>query len=169
MKKSTSVLLSTIIGGTAGAIGGAINVYRRERKQLNLERKTTQKDNEILKAYSHWIRRKQKGESLVGYFKRAGYKKIAIYGMHYLGESLVSELEDSDIEIVCAIDKYAELRYTDLPLYKPDESIPEVDAVIVTAFFYFDEIKNMLLNKMHCPIISIEDIIYESELDEMDI
>lgn len=169
MKKSTSIILSAITAGTAGAVGGAINVYRRERKQLNQERKTTEKDNEILKAYSHWIRRKQKGESLVDYFHRAGYNKIAIYGMHYLGESLVTELEDSDIEIVCAIDKYAELRYTDLPLYTPDENIPEVDAVIVTAFFYFEEIKDALSSKMDCPIISIEDIIYENEMDELDV
>lgn len=157
MKKGTAAVLSAFVGGAVGAV----NVYRREHRKLNMEEKTTRKDDAILKAYSHWLRRKQKGESFIDYFEKNGYKKIAVYGMHYLGDSLLSELEGSDIEVVCAIDKHAELRYTDIPLYKPEEEIPEVDAVVVTAFFFFDEIEEMMSDKVSCPIVSIEDIIYE--------
>lgn len=161
MKKITATALGVISGGAVGAFGSAVNVYRRERKKLNLEEAANRKNDAILKAYTHWMQRKQKGESLVDYFEEMGYKKIAIYGMHYLGESLLSELNDSSIEVVCAIDKNAELRYADIPLLKPEEDIPEVDAVIVTAFYYFNEIEDMLCNKVNCPIVSIEDIIYE--------
>lgn len=159
MKKG--ILLSTVAGGLAGALCGSINVYRRERKKLNMEETANRKNDAILKTYAHWMQRKQKGESLSDYFEKNGYKKIAIYGMHYLGESLLSELENSNIEVVYAIDKNAELRYAEVPFYKPDEVLPEVDAVIVTAFFYFDDIEEMLSDKVDCPIISIEDIIYE--------
>lgn len=161
MKKGTAAVLSAFVGGAVGAVSGAVNVYRREHRKLNMEEKTTRKDDAILKAYSHWLRRKQKGESFTDYFEKNGYKKIAIYGMHYLGDSLLTELEGSDIEVVCAIDKHAELRYTEIPLYRPDEEIPEVDAVVVTAFFFFDEIEEQLNKKVSCPILSIEDIIYE--------
>lgn len=161
MKKGTVAFLSAVTGGMAGAIGGAIHIFRCERKKLNMEEAANRKNDEILKAYSHWMQRKQRGDSLAVYFEKMGYKKIAIYGMHYLGESLLSELKDSDIKVVCAIDKHAELRYSEIPLYTPEESIPEVDVVIVTAFFYFDEIESILLDKVSCPIVSIEDIIYE--------
>lgn len=161
MKKGTTAILSAIAGGAAGALGGAVNVYRREHRKLNMEQKTTRKDDAILKAYAHWLERKQRGESLTDYFEKMGYQKIAIYGMHYLGESLLSELKDSSVEVVCAIDKHAELRYTEIPLYKPEDKVPEVDAVVVTAFFFFDEIEEILTDKVDCPIVSIEDIIYE--------
>lgn len=161
MKKGIVALISAIAGGTAGAVGAAVNVYRREHKKLNMEEKTTRKDDAILKMYAHWLDRKQKGESLSNYFEKKGYKKIAIYGMHYLGESLRTELSGSSVEVVCAVDKHAELRYTELPLYKPEDDIPEVDAIVVTAFFFFDEIEELLMEKVSCPIISIEDIIYE--------
>ena len=161
MKKGTTAFLSAFAGGAVGAISGAINIYRREHGKLNMECATNRKNDAILKVYSYWLKRKQKGESLADYFEKGGYKKIAIYGMHYLGESLLSELEDSNIKVICAIDKHAELRYTDIPLYKPEEEIPEVDAVVVTAFFFFDEIEEILREKVSCPILSIEDIIYE--------
>lgn len=161
MKKGTAAFLSAFAGGAVGAVIGAVKVYRREHKKLNMEQATTRKDDAILKAYSYWLKRKQRGESLTDYFEKSGYKKIAIYGMHYLGESLLSELEDSNIEVVCAIDKHAELRYTDIPLYKPEEELPEVDVVVVTAFFFFDEIEELMRDKVNCPILSIEDIIYE--------
>lgn len=160
MKKGTIVFLTVVMGGITGMVGGAVNIYHRERQKLNAETMTIRKDDAILKAYSYWLQRRQRGESLVDYFERNGYKKIAIYGMHYLGQSLLSELENSIVEVVCAIDKYAELRYTDIPLYAPDKDIPEVDAVIVTAFFFFEEIEKMLKVKVSCPIVSIEDIIY---------
>ena len=36
-----------------------------------------------------------------------------------------------------------------------------VDAVIVTPIFFMDEIEEMLSGKMDCPIVSLEDILYE--------
>lgn len=161
MKKGTVAFLSMIAGGITGALGGTVNVYRREHKKLKMEEKTTRKDDAILKAYAFWLQRKQKGESFTDYFEKRGYKRIAIYGMHYLGESLLSELEGSSIEVVCAIDQHAEIRYAEIPIYKPEEEIPEVDAMVVTAFFFFEEIEEMLADKVNCPIVSIEDIIYE--------
>lgn len=160
MKKGTIAFVAAVIGGITGIVGGSVNVYRREKQKLNVETMTIRKDDAILKAYSYWLQRKQQGESLVDYFERNGYKRIAIYGIHYLGQSLLSELENSTVEVVCAIDKHADLRYTEIPLYTPDKDIPEVDAVIVTAFFFFEEIKKTLQGKVSCPLVSIEDIIY---------
>ncbi len=36
----------------------------------------------------------------------------------------------------------------------------DVDAIIVTAIFDFDDIKKKCKEKLNCPIISLEDVIY---------
>lgn len=117
------------------------------------------KQEAILKVYSEWMRLKP-GE-LSEWFSKRAYYKIAIYGMHYLGESLCNELENTDIEIKYAIDKNANNIYSDIEVYTPDEELGQVDVVIVTAFFYYDEIKDQLRKRLQCPIISLEDILKE--------
>ena len=42
-----------------------------------------------------------------------------------------------------------------------DDDLEEVDAVVVTAITFFDEIEEKLSQKIDCPIISLEDILYE--------
>ena len=41
MKKGTVAFLSMIAGGITGALGGTVNVYRREHKKLKMEEKNT--------------------------------------------------------------------------------------------------------------------------------
>ena len=43
----------------------------------------------------------------------------------------------------------------------PDDSLPEVDVIIVTAITFFDEIEELLIQKTDADIISMEDILYE--------
>ena len=42
-----------------------------------------------------------------------------------------------------------------------DDELESVDAIIVTPIYYFEEIEGKLVEKVDCPIISIEDIMYE--------
>ena len=81
--------------------------------------------------------------------------------MSYVGETLYHELEDSPVEVAYAIDKRAEGMYADVELLSPDDELPDVDAVIVTPVFFFDEIEEMLASKMDADIVSMEDILYE--------
>lgn len=93
------------------------------------------------------------------FFEDNGYKSIAIYGMSYLGERLMDELKDSGIEVRYAIDRNAENIYAGVEVKKPEDDLEEVDAVIVTAVFFFDEIEEQLEKILDCPIISLEDIV----------
>lgn len=43
----------------------------------------------------------------------------------------------------------------------PEDKLDVVSAVIVTAVYYFDEIKEEMEKKISCPILSLEDILYE--------
>lgn len=106
-----------------------------------------------------WIEINQQGKSLVDFFIQNDYMSIAVYGLGYIGERLVAELKGSNVEIKYGIDRGVDTVYSDLNIVTPKEHLENVDAVIVTPFFSYDEIKEMLQHKLDCPIISIEDVI----------
>ena len=81
--------------------------------------------------------------------------------MKELGERLYDELKDSDIKVLYAIDKNADAIYAEVDVLTPDDDLPEVDLIVVTPVHYFDEIEEMLADKVDCPVISIEDVVYE--------
>ncbi len=108
-----------------------------------------------------WVILKQSGYNLSEYFILHGYRHIAIYGMSTLGELLKDELEDTDIEVVYGIDKKAKEIYTNIDVFVPNGNLPEADLVVVTAVAYFDDIKNDLVQYVQCPILSLEDILYD--------
>ena len=60
-----------------------------------------------------------------------------------------------------AIDKNSDKIFASIDVLSPDDSLPEVDAVIVTPIFFFDEIEEVLVTKTEADILSIEDILYE--------
>lgn len=51
------------------------------------------------------------------YFLRNGYKKITIYGMRYVGETLLDELKNSEINVVYGIDKNADFVCSDVSAF----------------------------------------------------
>ena len=64
-------------------------------------------------------------------------------------------------EIVYGIDQRANSIYADVDIVPVDDVLEVVDAVVVTAITFFDEIEEKLSKKLDCPIISLEDILYE--------
>ena len=60
-----------------------------------------------------------------------------------------------------SLDK-AGVTFQDIDIVGVNELSDDVDAIVVTAVTYFDEIEEMLSEKVSCPIISLEDIIYEA-------
>ncbi|NDO50859.1 hypothetical protein FMM75_16130 [Lachnospiraceae bacterium MD335] len=108
-----------------------------------------------------WFGFKQEGKQTEKFFADRNIKKIAIYGMAQMGETLYKELADTEIEVLYAIDKNAgELYVHCCDVLKPTDDLPAVDAVIVTPFAYFKQIKSELKRKISCPVFSIEDVIY---------
>lgn len=156
MKKGVVSVLSMLAGGIAGA--GAIGKISME-KAGKIQAKSD-KHLALFLMMNKWVKVKQEGKNLSSYFMEHGYKRIAIYGMSYAGETLINELKDSDIELAYGIDQKKGL-YSYIDILSLDENLPEVDAVVVTAITFFDEIEEVLSEKVSCPIISLEDILCE--------
>lgn len=157
MKKGAVSILSAV----AGAVAGAVTAGRMASKATNKAQIMSDKHLALYLLMNQWVAVKQEGKNLKDYFEENGYKTIAIYGMSYVGERLVEELRDSDINIKYAIDKSADSIYSAVKIVAMDEDLEDVDAIIVTPVFFFDEREAKLMDKMQCPIISIEDVLYE--------
>ncbi len=157
MKKGIIGMISAI-GGAATGITAASRVLGSRIKE-NQEK--SDKHLALFLMMNQWVKIKQEGKNLASYLEQEGYKKIAIYGMHYAGETLVEELKGSKIEVVYGIDKNAGKIYADVPISAPDDELKDVDVVVVTSITFFQEIEEMLSSKMDCPILSLEDILYQ--------
>lgn len=161
MKKSTVSVMSMLAGAAVGATAG---VYTMSKRSSNTANKTLEMSNKHLALFElmeQWLKVKQEGKSLESYFEVRHYKSIAIYGVGKVGERLLAELADSDITIKYGIDKNAKGIYSDIKVVTPEDELEDVDAIVVTPVFYMDEIEQMLSEKISCPIISMEDVLYE--------
>lgn len=157
MKKGVVGALSLLVG----AAGGAIGVGRVTGTKINDKQQMANKHLALFLMMNQWVKVKQQGKNLTAYFERNGFKKIAIYGMSYAGETLVEELRGSNVEVAYGIDQKADTIYADVDIVTMEGDLDEVDAIVVTAITFFDEIEEKLSEKVSCPIISLEDILYE--------
>lgn len=157
MKKGVIAAVSTVIGAAAGAVA----VGKSKGDQLNSARSMSNKHLALFQMMNQWVRVKQEGKNLSEYFERNGYKNIAVYGMSYAGETLLEELKGTDVNVVYGIDRNADSTYADVEVFTAEDDLQPVDAVVVTAITFFDEIEENLMKKMDCPIISLEDILFE--------
>lgn len=157
MKKPVISILSTLAGAALGAcVVGKVSLDKTKKVQL-----MSDKHLSLFLMMNQWVKVKQEGKSLDVYFETNGYKKIAIYGMSYAGETLVDELKNTGITVAYGIDKRADSLYADLDIVTMEDDLGDVDAIVVTAITFFDEIEEQLLEKIDCPILSLEDILYE--------
>lgn len=161
MKKYVISILSLLTGIAAGA--GTVRKFEREK--LGKAESMSAKHLALFLMMNQWVKIKQEGKTLASYFEKNGYKRIAIYGMSYAGETLMDELKNSDITIAYGIDQNADSIYADVDVVSLDDELDTVDAVVVTAITFFDMIEEKLSKKMDCPIISLEDILYGIKLE----
>jgi hypothetical protein len=161
MKKGVISVLSALTGAVAGAAAAGQAVGKTYAKKYNKAQGYADKHLALFLMMTQWVKVKQEGKNLAEYFEKNGYKKIAVYGMSYAGETLLDELKDTDVKVAYGIDNNADSIYADVDVITMDDDFEEVDAIVITAITFFDEIEEKLSEKADCPIISLEDILYE--------
>ena len=160
MKKPVISLLSTLVGAGIGAVAVSKGVVERKTKESDKWKELADKHLVLMQLFNQWMITKQEGKSVIDYFERENIKSIAIYGMSFVGERLYDELKKSNIDVKFAIDKKADRIYSDVEVVTPDDMFEEVDAIVVTPVFYYEEIESFLTKKTDITIISFEDILY---------
>lgn len=129
--------------------------------KVNDWKQMSDKHLELFLMMNQWVKVKQEGKHLASYFEKKGYKTIAVYGMSFAGETLVNELKGSGIQILYGIDQRGGSVYTDINIVTKEDTLAAVDAVVVTAISFFEEIEEELCRKVDCPILSLGDILYQ--------
>lgn len=157
MNKGIVSILSALGGAVAGA--GAVGKVLLEKRDI--VKSMSDKHLALFLMMNQWVKVKQEGKNLSEYFEKNGYQKIAVYGMSYAGETLISELKNKNTEVLYGIDKNADRIYSDVKIVSMKEELEPVDAVVVTSITFFDEIEEKLSAKVACPILSLEDVLYE--------
>ncbi len=157
MKKNFLCFFLLLAGTAAGTLGTRKIVGGRAEENQKL----SDKHLSLFLMMNQWVKVKQEGKNLASYFEQKGYHNIAVYGMSYAGKSFVNELEGSSIKIKYGIDQNADSIYTEIDIKSPDDELETVDAIVVTPVTFFTEIEAQMSRKTNCPIISLEDILYE--------
>lgn len=146
-----------IVGGAVGLGCGLLVSYRLIGNRLYEYQNRSDKFEQMFHLCNRWMMDKQKGRTISDYLQEHHYNGVAIYGMNYLGRTLLTELRQSQVDVRYAVDRSVTL--SEIDIYRPDEALPDVDLMIVTAVFDFKEIKKMMTQKVSCPVVSLEDII----------
>ncbi len=132
-------------------------------KRLNCTERWSIKMRQFFETSRQLLKAKNRNLELSYYMMERGLKNVVIYGYRNLGEIVLDELKDSEINIVGIIDNFC-----------PDERIKgynrisknylsrigEVDAIIVTALPSFYMILRELIDITDIPVYSIEQIIH---------
>lgn len=108
-----------------------------------------------------WFTIHEQGKSIPKILEKRNIHNIAVYGIGKIGKHVINEINGSNVTVAYAIEKLRTGYYDKLVVKNVEDKLPDVDAIIVTAIYDFDEIEEVLKEKTKCPIISLEEIIYE--------
>lgn len=106
-----------------------------------------------------WMVVREQGRSARTYFEANGLRKIIIYGLGKMAGHLLEDLKQSDIEIVCAIDKGAVNKNAGFPVISDENDIPEADCIVITPVYDAAAICQTLRDKTMIPLVSLTDVI----------
>lgn len=161
MIKAVIVLLVAIIVYIIGFCMGCSWIFKRNYEFTKEQCKRGDKFWRMFQAANCWLDILEDNKNIINYFKARNFNNVAVYGIGYLGKHLVKELVRSEIKIDYIIDKYIKENSDNITMYGPEEALPDTSVIVVTALMDFDEIAALLETKVKCPIISLEDVIYE--------
>lgn len=146
-----------------------INVAATEILQIIIKNESTSikeqsvKFSQYTELLNRWLYVKNIGGNIEKYFKANNYRRIAIYGMAFLGERFLEEMEKTEVVVAYGIDR-APLSVCARNKIKVigvhDKWDQEIDAVIVTPVTYYEELQKMIKSKVSCPVISLKDVIW---------
>lgn len=107
---------------------------------------------------NQWLSFLYGGGKVSQFFKDHGYNRIMVYGYGHAGKRLCQALEGTGIEVVAIMDKAAPEAESG-KVIGVDSDIPEVDCIVVTPAFYYDEICAFIRSKSEIPIVSMDKLI----------
>ena len=152
------------------AVRSAKNEYYQYLEIINEKKKTSERyivdidrryrKFEVYMNYlDKWMMLRERGRCLSEWFHKNGYKKIGIYGYGIMGRHLKEELSESGVEVLFLVDLEKERLVTDVPILLPNDEFPLNDVIVISAFYFYNEILCDLNNEFN--YVSLETILKE--------
>lgn len=157
MREIALILLAIGIGFFCGIVF----LYKKNFLKEKQQKKEINKYCRINSLLDYWMTCIERGNRIDVFIEEMGYREVAIYGMAMLGRHLEKQLKNSQINVKYIIDKRKNDIYSEQDIYSGEEELPVVDAIIVTAIYDFNDIKDDLSKHIDYPIISLEEIVYK--------
>lgn len=146
----------------SGFCFGGVCIGRRCIKRLEQRRRLADKYQTLFQLMCRWVKNSHDKIDLTAWFTERKYFHIAIYGWGEVGKRLMEELDGSMIVVDYVIEQQVgNGEDKNVKILQSCNELERVDCIVVTPIAYFDEIEELIQAKLDCPIISIEDIIYE--------
>lgn len=100
--------------------------------------------------------------ALESYLEEKGISNIAVYGVNPLQMLLCNEIKSSEkISVSYLVDSFENGRKGEYRIQRViDCSFKDVDGIVVASFLHMDAIKQNLTH-VHCPVLSLQDIVEE--------
>ena len=131
-----------------------------KRYMANLERFALQ-----YQKYFHlsrdWRKCSREKRSLAKYFQDRNWQRIALYGYGRHGREFYQDVQGNSVEIIYLIDarKGGMAGKTPVPVYAPEETLPECDAIVVSVVDEYEAILEMLEEKVDVPVLSLSEVV----------
>ena len=116
-----------------------------------------------LNLYDRWMSLHERNITLSQCLQKKGYRNIAVYGYGNLGKHFVAEAAQAGLTVSYVIDRQKARTDEGVCVYAPEDDLPRVDAVIISAEYYINEVRKTLRKKVSVPLISIGMLIKEAE------
>lgn len=149
----------------AAALGGDRPEYRERYSNAGYK----EQNADILKVwqmkdcYECWLSCIERGKHIEQYFHKNDIHTIAVYGAGKMGQHLITQLEETDIEILYIIDKRGQKISDTYKVVDIDDELLKVDAVIVTIMGDTHAVFQKLQSVMDGKVIFLREILYELE------
>lgn len=119
------------------------------------------KNEFIILTLARWVDVLHAGGRIDAFLHAHGVESVAVYGYGHLGRLLTRELHRSEqVRLACVVDQSEQQLDEDVPFVLASDELPEVDAILVTAVYYFDEIRAALMAKgVRAKIVSLYDVL----------
>lgn len=106
-----------------------------------------------------WIEMRHVKRKIEDYFIARGYSTIIVYGGGEIGQLFIEEILESGIGVKYVIDSNAENIFLGVPVVKKYIDFENIDVIVVTAVFAFEEIYKNLARVTEVPIVSLKEVI----------
>ncbi len=151
------------------AVNNALFYATKEKCNRTFGEENNKTNNQIIVERYHgfwktldlWMQVIEKDKTVGSYFVKHGYRDIAIYGLGMLGGHLVTQLNDSTINILYGIDRRGEDVRKPFPVYRAEAALPNVQVIVVTVLYDMEKIHALLSEKTNAKIIFITELLEE--------